>query len=393
MYARVCLKGLKAEERLTVQVSDEDLLKWSPMSMRFSDRNNSVNRLLNSLDQKFDEFIILNSSTLYQFKPRNILDHVLGKPDGEETSVLGFVLEYYDKKISTNIELSKGTIKNYNKSVNHLKAYLKSVNKEQITFTELNNTVAVEFLDYLKTPNPVTKKVGMTMVSASSVFKNFRPIFNEAILKGFLESNPFKAVKLKHKSPKKDRLTIFQVKQLLELNLDQFPNQKIYRDIFLFSVFTGLANKDAMSLKYSNLEIRTDGNVKLLIRRIKTDVHTESFLVSFAIEIISRYSDLPERKLSGSILPKRSNEKLNIQLKVLAGMANIPINLSSHIARHTFRQLLSESGIEDIGVIKRMMGQSRGDDIDDTYCTITETRLMEAKNRFESFLINNLYND
>lgn len=393
MYARVCLKGLKAEERLTVQVSDDDLLKWSSMSMRFSDRNNSVNRLLNSLDQKFDEFIILNASSIYHFKPRKILDHVLGKPEDEDIIVLDFVQSYYDKKIANNIELSKGTIKNYNKSINHLKAYLKSINKENLSFNELSNSLVIEFMDYLKTPDPFTKKIGLTMVSASSVFKNFRPIFNEAISKGFLESNPFKAVKLKHKSPKKDRLTIFQVKQLLELNLDQFPNQKIYRDIFLFSVFTGLANKDAMSLKYSNLGTRTDGNVKLLIRRIKTDVHTESFLVSLAIEIINRYNDLPERKLLGSILPKRSNEKLNIQLKVLAGMANIPINLSSHIARHTFRQLLSESGIEDIGVIKRMMGQSRGDDIDDTYYSITETRLIEARNKFESFLLKNLYTD
>lgn len=392
MYARVCLKGLKAEERLTLEVNDDDLLKWSPMSMRFSDRNNSVNRLLNSLDQKFDEFIIVNSSSLYHYRPRKILDHVLGKPENEETIVLDFVQSYYNNKIAHNVDLSKGTIKNYNKSINHLKAYLKSVNKEKIAFTDLNNTLAVEFMDYLKAPNPTVKKIGMTMVSASSVFKNFRPIFNEAISKGFLESNPFKAVKLKHKSPRKDRLTIFQVKQLLELNLDQFPNQKVYRDIFLFSVFTGLANKDAMSLKDSNLETRTEGNVKLFIRRTKTDVHTESFLVAPALEIVNRYNDLPERKLAGSILPKRSNEKLNIQLKVLAGMANIPVHLSSHIARHTFRQLLSESGIEDIGVIKRMMGQSRGDDIDDTYYTITESRVLEAKNRFELFLINNLYN-
>jgi hypothetical protein len=77
IYARVCLKGLKAEERLTVQVSDDDLLKWSPMNMRFSDRNNSVNRLLNSMDQKFDEFIILNASSLYHCNPRKIPDHVL----------------------------------------------------------------------------------------------------------------------------------------------------------------------------------------------------------------------------------------------------------------------------------------------------------------------------
>jgi len=102
----------------------------------------------------------LNASSLYHFKPRKILDHVLGKPENEEIIVLDFVQSYYDKKIANSLELSKGTIRNYNKSINHLKAYLKSINKERLTFSELNNTLVVEFMDYLKTPDAAPKRTG-----------------------------------------------------------------------------------------------------------------------------------------------------------------------------------------------------------------------------------------
>ena len=52
--------------------------------------------------------------------------------------------------------------------------------------------------------------------------------------------------------------------------------------------------------------------------------------------------------------------------------------------------MLSESGIEDDGVIKRMMGQSRKGEVDNVYYEITETRLMEAKIKLSNFLKTNL---
>jgi integrase len=134
------------------------------------------------------------------------------------------------------------------------------------------------------------------------------------------------------------------------------------------------------------LEVRKEGLIKLNIRRSKTDIQTESFLVQQAKEILDRYKEAAENQITGLVLPKRSNEKLNLNLKSLAALAGIPFNLSSHIARHTHRQLLAEAGIEDMGVIKRMMGHSGSGDIDSVYYSVTESRLLEAKNRFEKYL-------
>lgn len=156
--------------------------------------------------------------------------------------------------------------------------------------------------------------------------------------------------------------------------------------MFLFSVFTGLAYADASNLKHTDINKMSDGNYRLFLKRAKTDVITEMILPKQAITIIEKYKLSPEIEITGSVLPKRSNKEVNVQLKVLANMVNIPIKLSTHICRHTFRQLLAEADICEMGVIKRMMGHSRSGEIDGTYFAVTETRLLEAKRKFELYL-------
>jgi len=59
-----CFKGLKAEKRLSSEVAEKDLLKWDTMSMLFTGRTMGANKLLNVYDQKFQEFIIMNTTSL-----------------------------------------------------------------------------------------------------------------------------------------------------------------------------------------------------------------------------------------------------------------------------------------------------------------------------------------
>jgi hypothetical protein len=78
-------------------------------------------------------------------------------------------------------------------------------------------------------------------------------------------------------------------------------------------------------------------------------------LTSHALNIINVYRNHPEVESRKSLFSKRSNKEVNVQLKILAGMAHIPIKLTCHIGLHSFRQLLAEAGIADISVITLMM--------------------------------------
>jgi len=228
----------------------------------------------------------------------------------------------------------------------------------------------------------------MTEVSAATVIKKFGTIFSQAVDEELIKVNPFKKVKIKTKSPRRERLTIEQVEKICQLDLTFFPYLSNYRDIFLFSVYTGLAYHDIMAMTWKNIEVKQDGNHKLSISRTKTDVITECFLPQQAIDIAMKYKKTVEAEITNRVFPYRSNKEMNCQLKVLAQLAAIPIRLTTHIARHTFRQLLAEAGIIDYGVIKRMMGQSRNGDVDEVYYSVTEKGLQDAKKNLDNLLKN-----
>lgn len=387
LYLRICLNGQKAETRLNEEITDKELQLWNVMTMRFDDRKFSANRTLNSIDQKFNDFIFQNSTVLSKFTAKQVRDYIMGRYHSP-VSASEYIAGYFNSAIATNAELAKGTVKAYNKAINHMKKFMNLRKIESILITDITTKLAFEFKDYLTNNNAEQKRKGMTETSAAGIIKKFKTIFDRAVNEGLIEKNPFKVLKLSTSSPMRERLTPFQVNQLWSLDLTKFPAQRVYRDIFLFSVFTGLAYKDAVSLSYSHLDQRPDGNIKLCLSRIKTDERTEMFLVSHAKDIVKKYKNSTENEITNFILPPRSNKSLNLQLKMLAELANIPVKLTSHIARHTFRQFLSEAGIEDYGVIKRMMGHSRRNDIDGVYYAVTETRLIEAKRKFELFLQN-----
>jgi site-specific recombinase XerD len=180
---------------------------------------------------------------MYNLIRHFIINLTLGKEaEKVEINLIGYINTYLDKAVTSNPELAAGTIRNYRKSVNHFKTYLHAKGKEYLFLGEVNNLLAVEFKEYLQATNPVAGKKGMSEVSASSIIKNLKPIFNRAINEGHLQQNPLKVLKLKHKSPQRDRLTIGHVKSLFSLDLKHISSLRAYQDIFMFSVFTGLAN-------------------------------------------------------------------------------------------------------------------------------------------------------
>ena len=386
MYMRITLNAVKAEMRLNVELNESDLQKWDGATMRFTDRKMSANAYLNTLDKNFSDFCHNNAATLSDYSAMAIRNIVMGLEAKPNPQIINYIDKYYTKAIAPNAQMADGTKRNYRKAFKHLKDFLAFRKSKSAALKDMNVGFAFEFRDYLLGTHPNLLRTGMSEPSALDNVKRLRTVFDRAVEEGLMNSNPLKKIKLKAKGPQRARLDIHQVKQLFNLDLSEFPTQQLYKDMFLFSVFTGLAYADASNLKQTDLNKTADGNLRLFIKRAKTDIITEMILPRFALEIVEKYKKIEEIEITGKVLPGRSNKEVNVQLKVLARMVSIPIKLSTHIARHTFRQLLAEADIFEMGVIKRMMGHSRSSEIDGTYYVVTETRLFEAKRKFELYL-------
>ncbi len=386
MYVRITLNRKKAELRLNIEVTPEELQKWDEKTMRYSDRDMSANILLNTIDKNFEHFRHFNGANLAEFNVRTIRNLVLGLDAKPNPLIVNYIDKYYNTAVAPNAQMAEGTKRNYRKALKHLREFLVFRKSKDAELKSINMSFAYDFRDYLLGTFPDCKRIGMKEPSALDNIKRLRTIFDRAVDEELMLNNPFKKIKLKNRATQRGRLDIHQIKKIYKLDLRDFRTQQIYRDMFLFSVFTGLAYTDASELKQTDLYPMGDGNIRLLLKRAKTDIVTEMILPRQAIDIINKYKHTAEAEITGRVLPKRSNKEVNIQLKILANMVDIPIKLTTHISRHTFRQLLAEADIYEMGVIKRMMGHSSRNDIDGTYYSVTESRLLEAKRKFELYL-------
>ncbi len=384
IYVRVLANAKKAEMRTNIDITVEEYSKWDPNMMRINDRFSLSNAEINKIDMILYEIIKSFQEKEDSISAKQICSMVNIKKSRVENIIIDSINDYYLKFIQHNKELSEGTKSNYRKAIKHMITFLKINKLEDIVFSLFDLKLAQDFKNYLTNNDILNGRKGMIESSASCIIKKFRTIFEIALERGLIYNNPFKKIKIKTKSAPREKLTIHHIAAIKNAqNLSE--NEIIYRDIFLFSSFTGLSYIDAINLKTTNIN-KEDSNYKLTIHRTKTSHPAEQYLVNNALEIINKYKNDLSVIINNGIIPRRSNKEINYQLKHIATKVGISIRLSHHIARHSFRQLLAEAGVEDMGVIKRMMGHSRQNDIDSVYYSITDSRLLEAKNKFELYL-------
>lgn len=392
VYVRVMLRGKKAESRLNLELNEREVKCWNPRLMRVDLPKSIANDHLDSISTEFKKFLAVNDHLINSLSVNQIRDMVLNKdqPNKNMSRIIDYVNQYNLKSISSRNSLSSGTKKNYAKAIKHFTNFLTYEKLYNLSFKDFEYKHSESFKNYLLNDNAVLKKKGMAEVSALGMIKKFRTIFDHAVEENLIEKNYFKKIKLSNQSPRKPRFTIDQLKSIYYLDKNLSKQEELCKDLIVFSSLTGLAFLDTVKLAKITLENRTNGEVKLDTTRTKTGKPVEQFLTSFALNIISKYKDHPLVIDSKYVFPNIDNSTYNKTLKVLAYKAGVNFNVSTHTGRHSFRQLLPEAEVEDSSVISRMMGKVGDDKIDNIYYEITESRLIDAKRKFELYLSNNL---
>jgi len=288
---------------------------------------------------------------------------------------MDFAIQYYKNVIFPDVDKAPGTKKNYKKSITHLCRFLKYNKLENLKVTQFKYIHAVNFVDYLKAPIEEFDKQALNGQTANSVVRNIKPIFKRLVFEEQITRNPFDEVKVPFTRAVKPRLTNSDFRAIALLDLTERPNLEVYRDIFLFLCYTGLSFCDAIDLKKHQIR-----QGRMDIPRKKSKVLTSQFLIGQAVEIIEKY-DIPEQRC----LPKRSLDKQNLNLKLIALMAGLEIPLSTYTARRFFRQSISASGIRENMVIKSLMGHTCRNDMDSHYFYVSDEILSNAKVQLENY--------
>lgn len=161
--------------------------------------------------------------------------------------------------------------------------------------------------------------------------------------------NPFKGYKCEQPIQRQRYLSQDDLNQLMTIK-PSTNTRELVRDMFLFSVFTGICYCDIQNLTKEHIKQDKEGNLWIDTIRQKTGTPEKVLLLDIAKEIIAKYNR-GER-----LFPRMTYRSMMKQLKKLAAECGITRNLTFHMARHTFASEICISGGVPIESVSKAMG-------------------------------------
>ena len=130
---------------------------------------------------------------------------------------------------------------------------------------------------------------------------------------------------------------------------------ELVRDLFVFSVFTGLAYSDVKNLTVDRLQTFFDGNLWIITRRKKTNTESNIRLLDVPKCIIEKYKGMTR---DNKVFPMPSNTTCNKILKAIAKLCGIKTHLTYHTARHSAATTILLSNGVPIETVSRLLGHT-----------------------------------
>ncbi|WP_455672524.1 site-specific integrase [Phocaeicola sp.] len=279
--------------------------------------------------------------------------------------------EDFKKRVGVNREPS--TYQYYEISLKHLKRFMSLKCKlSDIPFTQLDFSFIETFDFYLRVE---LKRKPNTILG---IMRHLRKMIKLAIGEGIITRDPFSGYSPERPKAEQKYLTRGELHKIITTPLDH-PCRYLTRDMFLFSVFTGLAYRDICNLTAKNIVKSSDGVLWIETTRQKTGTPCEIPLMEIPLQILEKYKGLaPDDKL----LPMLSCGRLNKNLKVIAKLCGLKRKLIFHVGRHTYASEICLSQGVPIETVSRMLGHR---DLRSTqiYAKISNDKISEDTDRLE----------
>jgi site-specific recombinase XerD len=273
----------------------------------------------------------------------------LGIDDSYETILAIFDKHNTDFKKLVGVDKSHSTYKKYLLARQRVAEFMKF--RYKVADMQLRNLDLMFVKDYevfLKTECRLSHNVAAKMI------QNLKKMVIFAHNTGIIQHYPFTGYVISLKKVDKGYLSEQELTNIIKKQFDCLRLEHV-KDIFLFACYTGLAYIDIANLKEDNIRQSFDGNMWLIGKRGKTGVSYNVPLFNIPLMIIEKYKG---KILNGKLLPVISNQKLNSYLKEIADVCGITMNLTFHIARHTFATTVTLGNGVSIESVSGMLGHS-----------------------------------
>jgi len=349
IMARITIDGTIAQFSCKVSIRPDLWETKYNRAIGRSEQAGQINRLLDEIKAGIDRHykIVLERDTFVTAE--KIKNSFLGIDLRSETLLQVF------KKYNEDFEAMKqaglrsySTLHKYQVVYLHLEAFIKKqYNRTDIALIELTSAFIADFELYLATvPKLAHNTIWLYMMP-------LKKMIGIAIKNRWLTYDPFSDYVISTEETDVGYLDREEIKAIMDVKLKK--RLEPVRDLFLFSVFTGLSYRDMKNLTRDNMQLFFDGNPWIITRRQKTSVSSNIPLMDIPKKIIEKYESLAK---GDKLLPVPSHTTLNNGIKKIALAAGIKKDVTWHVARHTYATEICLTNGVPIESLSKTMGHT-----------------------------------
>lgn len=355
LVIRVCKDGKKKYQSIGISVKSEywDFDKNKPK--RNCPNKDHILKLISEKTQEYRDQIIELKSDNKEFTAKSLIDKV-HKPTKKRT-----VKEVFEEQIQRLFaEKRRGYALSHQQVLNSLLAFNKHLD---IYFSDIDIVWLRKYETWLRSNNISTNTIGIR-------FRTLRAVFNMAIKENIVKAehypfDDYNVSKLRQETVKRS-ISKDEIISVITYSCDENSiYQKLAIDLFTFSyLMAGINFVDMAYLTWDNII-----DNRLVYFRRKTHKLIKIPLQREAMKIVSKYADNNSSYLFPILSDFHKSEiqkanrvhkvitKVNRELKQIGKELNIPIDLTTYVARHSFATVLKRSGV-NTAIISESLGHS-----------------------------------
>lgn len=297
--------------------------------------------------------------------------------------ILEFKLESKDYTVAKLVEKisiskTKNTVqKLFDKEINRLKQegrlkYASTYKELLVSLLKFNIHLEIYFseidVNWLKKYEAWLRSKGLVSNSIGVRFRTLRVLFNKAIEEKLVKEEyyPFKTYKVSklHQETVKRSIAKVDIERIVSYKTDREYTQ-LAIDLFYFSYLSG-------GINFVDISYLTESNIidqRLVYTRRKTKKLIKIPIQDKALEIVLKYKQQDTPYLFPILFTfhktdiQRANRVnkvlaiINRSLKSIGEELNLPIDLTTYVARHSYATVLKRSGVST-SIISESLGHS-----------------------------------
>lgn len=247
------------------------------------------------------------------------------------------------------IEYSPSTLQKFREVFAHVERYIQNLYK--------STDIPIRRVDYLfvKQFEDTLLSQGLKAITINKIMQRLRQMVVYAFKCNYIQQDPF----VEYRPLKERKRLVFLTQEELKLLEDyHFAQQRLeeVKNIYLFSVYTGLAYHEAQALQPKHIVKGFDGRNWINLVRQKTDREIAVPLLPQAEKLIIWFKE--SCKVNEYVQPRISNQKVNSYLREIAEVVGIDKKLTHHTARKTFATTILLYNDVSIEVVSKLLGHS-----------------------------------